>query len=73
MITRLLREQGLAFDPEDVAQLDAAYHDALDQLGLADTGDAATLAVARHILDFAAMGERDPRRLTAATVRALSK
>jgi hypothetical protein len=72
-ITRMLREQRHVFDPDDIAKLDIAYHAALHQLGLADREDGATLMVAKRILDLAIMGERDPERLTAATVESLTK
>jgi len=69
----MLREQGLALDPEAVAQLDIAYHAVLHQLGLVDREDGATLTVAKRIVDLAAEGERDPERLTAATVKTFAK
>ena len=72
-ITLMLREQGLALDPEAVAQLDIAYHAVLGQLGLADRENGATLTIAKRIVDLAAGGERDPERLTAATVKAFAK
>ncbi len=72
-ITPTLREQGLAVGPDDVARLDVAYHAALNQLGLANVEDGATLTVAKRIVDLAAQGERDPVRLTVTTVEALSK
>jgi hypothetical protein len=69
----MLREQGLAFDPEAAAQLDIAYHAVLGQLGLVVREDGATLTVAKRIVDLAAQGERDPERLTAATVKTFAK
>ena len=72
-ITLMLREQGLALDPEAVAQLDIAYHAVLGQLGLADRENGATLTIAKRIVDLAAEGDRDPERLTAATVKAFAK
>jgi len=45
----------------------------LHQLGLADREDGATLIVAKRIIDLAMQGERDPERLTAATVEALKR
>jgi hypothetical protein len=50
-----------------------SYHAVLDQLGLSEGEDAATLRVAKRIVDLVAKGERDPERLTAATVAALAK
>jgi hypothetical protein len=72
-ITRMVREQGGTFGPDIIARLEIAYHAALSELGLADVEDGATLMVAKRIVDFATQGERDPERLTAATVEALSK
>jgi hypothetical protein len=72
-ITRTLREQRLAFDPEDVAKLDIVYHAVLHQLGLFDREDAAALMVAQRIIDLATQGERDPERMTAATIEALTR
>jgi hypothetical protein len=71
-ITRMLWERRREFDPDEIARLDVAYHAALDQLGLADREDGATLLVAQRIIELAAQGERDPERLTAATIEALS-
>ena len=72
-ITLTLREQGLAFDPDDIARLDIAYHAVLHQLNLSDRADGLTLVIAKRIVDLAAQGERDSERLIAATVEALSK
>lgn len=72
-IVRMLREQGAAFDPEVLARLDIAYHAVLHQLGLRDREDAATLTVAKQIIDLATQGERDPERLTAETVGTLRR
>jgi hypothetical protein len=72
-ITRMLWERRHAFDPDEIARLDIAYHAALNQLGIADREDGATLLVAKRIIDLASEGERDPERLTAATVAAMSK
>jgi len=72
-ITRTLREQGISFDPDFVKSLTIAYHAVLHQLGLVDHEDGATLLVAKRIVDLALLGERDPERLSAATVQALTK
>jgi hypothetical protein len=72
-ITRVLREQRGVFEPDVIAWLDIAYHTVLDRLGLPDREDGATLVVAKRIIDLATQGERDPERLTAATIEALSK
>jgi hypothetical protein len=72
-ITRMLREQGCAFRPDVIDQLEIAYHAALGRLGLVDREDGATLMVAKRIIDLATLGERDPERLTAATIERLSR
>jgi hypothetical protein len=50
--TLMLRDQGLAFDPDDVARLnlDIAYHAVLHQLGLSAVEDGATRREANVIL-----------------------
>jgi hypothetical protein len=70
-IRRMLREQGVAFDPGDVTRLTIAYGAALHQLGLVDCEDSATLMVAKRIIDLASLGERDSERLVAMTVETL--
>jgi hypothetical protein len=72
-IPRMLQEQRRVFDPDDISKLTIAYHAVLDQLKLADVEDGATLLVAKLIIDLAVDGERDPERLTAATLEALAK
>jgi hypothetical protein len=72
-ITLTLRERRMAMGLYDLTRLTVAYHAVLDQLGLSEREDAATLRVAKRIVDLVAQGERDPERLTAATVEVLSK
>jgi hypothetical protein len=72
-ITLTLRERRMALGLYDVTRLTVAYHAVLDQLGLSEREDAASLRVAKQIVDIVAQGERDPERLTAATVEALTK
>jgi hypothetical protein len=67
------RERRMALGLYDVTRLTVAYHAVLDQLGLSEREDAATLRVAKQIVDIVAQGERDPERLTAAPVEALTK
>jgi hypothetical protein len=43
------------------------------KLGLVDRSDPATMAVAKLIIEFAKAGERDPERLCALALQALSK
>jgi hypothetical protein len=48
-----------AFSPEDITALE----DTLSALGLVDRNDPAVLLVAKHIIELAKHGERDPVRL----------
>jgi hypothetical protein len=57
-IYRLL--QSVAFDPEDVVRLTAAYEDALRVLKLTNRDDPITETVAKKIIEIAKAGERDP-------------
>jgi hypothetical protein len=72
-ITLTLRERRMALGLYDATRLTVAYYAVLDQLGLSEREDAASLRVAKRIVDIVAKGERDPERLTAATVEALTK
>jgi hypothetical protein len=49
-----------SFDPEDIANMSAAFEAALGKLGLVDRSDPATTAVAKLIIEFAKAGHRDP-------------
>jgi hypothetical protein len=71
-ITLMLRERRMALGLYDVTRLTVAYHAVLNQLGLSEREDAATLRVAKLIVDLVAQNERDPERLMAATVEALT-
>jgi hypothetical protein len=63
-----------AFGPEDIAPMSAAFEAALGKLGLADRNDPAiTMAIAKLIIQFAKVGERDPERLCALALQQLSK
>jgi hypothetical protein len=72
-ITRTILEQGIAFDPDDVTRLEVAYYAVIRHFGLVQCEDGATLLVAKRIVQLAAEGQRDPERLMAATIKALSK
>jgi hypothetical protein len=52
-----------SFDPEDIANMSAAFEAALGKLGLVDRSDPATTAVAKLIIEFAKAGHRDPESL----------
>ena len=63
-----------AFGPEDIPAMSAAFEAALDNLGLVDRSDpATTTAVAKLIIEFAKVGERDPERLCTLALQQLSK
>ena len=61
------------FGPEDIASMSAAFEVALGKLGLVDRSDPATMTVAKLIIEFAKVGERDPERLCALALQQLSK
>jgi hypothetical protein len=71
MLYSIIRAQPGSFDPEVVSAMATAYHAALKELGLSESDDAATRVVAKRIVELAALGERDPERLKAATLAAL--
>ena len=73
MPLRLILENDHSFEPEDIANLTAAFEAALSKLGLVNRTDPATMAVARLIMQLAKDGERDPARLCAAAVKTLGK
>jgi hypothetical protein len=71
-IVRLLGKGGGAFDPADVARLIIAYDAVLRRLNLAARQDGITLMIAERIIGLATQGERDPERLMARTIEALT-
>jgi hypothetical protein len=72
-VARMVRMSGVSFDPDVIALITVAYRAVLAELRLYDEEDPATLMVAKHIIDFTAWGERDPERLKAATLAALTR
>jgi hypothetical protein len=72
-VGRRAREPRGAFEPEDIAVISAAYYAVLADLGLSVQVDAATLLVARRVIELASEGERDPNRLRAATLASVRK
>ena len=69
-IYRLLKN--LAFGPDDIKVLTAAYEEALRALGLKDRADPATEMIAKKIIELAQRGERDPVRLRERAIRCVS-
>jgi hypothetical protein len=70
-IYRLFQIQ--AFEPEDLQRMGEAYEQALVVLGLTNYEDPLTETVARHIIEFARTGEKDPARICAAAVRRVQR
>lgn len=54
---------GPAFGPDEIKVLVTAFDEALQQLGLVNRNDPATLRIAQRIIALAQHGERDPVRL----------
>ena len=52
-----------SFGPEDITKMSAAFEAALGKLGLVDRTNPEAVAVAKLIIEFAKVGERDPERL----------
>jgi hypothetical protein len=69
-IYRLMREA--SFEQEDIDRMSAAYEHALRELQLKDRSDPITELIARKIIEITRSGERDPARISAATVQALA-
>jgi hypothetical protein len=57
-IHRLLQHS--AFNQDDIDRMVAAYEHCLETLGLADRSDPVTELIAKHIIEIAQTGERDP-------------
>jgi hypothetical protein len=70
-VENLISEQRASFDPDAIAAMTAAYQTVLAELGLSDREDAGTLRVAKCVIEMAARGERNPQRLTEATLARL--
>jgi hypothetical protein len=68
-IYRLLKEA--AFSPEDVRRMTAAYEAALQLLRLNDRNDPVTELVAAKIIQIFQLGETDPPRICARSLKEL--
>ena len=71
-IYELLKTQG-SFEPEEVAMLGSVFEEVLQTLGLVDRQDLATEMVAKKLIELAKAGVRDPDRLKALTVQAITQ
>jgi hypothetical protein len=60
-----------AFEPEEISRLTEAYEAALDLLGLTDRTDPLCELVAAKIIQVYRLGEHDPPRLCARTIKEL--
>jgi hypothetical protein len=68
-INRLLRE--VAFSPEEIARMAAAYEAALQLLRLTDRNDPVTEIIAKKIIEVTRAGECDPPRICAQALKEL--
>jgi hypothetical protein len=68
-LIRLL--QNSAFDPEMISVMSAAFQQACQELGLAETEDPLREIVARKIIECAQTGERDQARLCDCALKAI--
>jgi hypothetical protein len=60
-----------AFEPGDIAVLEAAYELCLQALGLSNRSDPLTDLIARKIIELHQRGERDPERLSGLVLEAI--
>jgi hypothetical protein len=68
----LLLKHG-AFAPEEVDGLGRVFEDVLQTLGLVDRHDPVTAMIAQKLVELATSGIRDPDRLKALTVQAITQ
>jgi hypothetical protein len=63
---------GIAFEPEALRHISAAFESACDALGLVDRNDPLVEIVAKQVISIAMTGERDIDRLRQRTIEALT-
>ena len=73
MPIRFLIEHDHSFGPDEITKLVEGFEGALGALGLVRRDDAATMLVAKAIMDAAKTGERDPTRLRDLVVERLTR
>jgi hypothetical protein len=66
-IYRILQNSRL--EPDEIKRMTTAYEKALVLLGLKDRTDPLTEIVARHIIEVAETGEKDPDLMCASALR----
>jgi hypothetical protein len=71
-IYEIMRRQGV-LAPEEVAMLGKVFEDLLETLGLVDRKDPMTEMVAKKLVELATAGIREPDRLKALTLQALTQ
>jgi hypothetical protein len=67
-----LERQGV-FAPDEVSMLGKVFEDVLQTLGLVDRQDPLTDRAAKCLVEYAKAGIRDPERLKAITIQALTQ
>jgi hypothetical protein len=70
MPIRLLLQHDHAFGPDDIKLMADAFDGALSAAGLVDRTDSTAMAIAKHIIELAKAGERDPMKLRDAALQA---
>jgi hypothetical protein len=63
MSIRPLLDGAGVFSPRDIVVLTSAFEDSLLALGLVDRSDPIVMLVAKHIIEMASTGDRNPVRL----------
>jgi hypothetical protein len=69
-IYRILEKSG--FGPDEIRRMTDAYEAALKQRGL-QRNDPLTETIARHIIEIAQTGEKDPARICALALERLAR
>jgi len=62
-IRPLLEAEQAVFSPDDLQVIASAFDDVLRTMGLVDRNDPVVTMLAKHTIELAKRGERDPARL----------